>query len=130
MTQNAARLMKENNAGGAIVNVASINGVSPAPFQGIYSMTKAGVISMTKGFAKELAPKKIRVNALLPGLTETKFASALIENKDIYEYALQRIPMHRHAIPEEMVGAVLYLVSDAASFTTGETIACDGGALA
>jgi NAD(P)-dependent dehydrogenase (short-subunit alcohol dehydrogenase family) len=129
MIQSAAALM-EKSGGGSIVNVASINGVSPAPLQGIYSITKAGVIAMTQAFAKELAPRRIRVNALLPGLTETKFSEALIKNADIYAEALRRIPMHRHAAPEEMAGAVLYLVSDASSFTTGTTIVCDGGALA
>jgi NAD(P)-dependent dehydrogenase (short-subunit alcohol dehydrogenase family) len=98
--------------------------------QGIYSITKAGLISMTKAYAKELAGKNIRVNALLPGLTETKFSQALIKTDWIYERALQSIPLNRHAQPEEMAGAVLYLVSDAASFTTGTTIVCDGGALA
>jgi len=127
--QHAARLM-EVSGGGAIVNVASINGIRPIPLQGIYSITKAAVISMTKAFAKELAPKNIRVNALLPGLTETHFSEALIKNESIYNYALQQIPMHRHAQPIEMAGAVLYLVSEAASFTTGTCIICDGGALA
>lgn len=129
MIQYGAKLMEEGG-GGAIVNVSSINGVRPAPLQGVYSITKAGLISMTRAYAKELAQKNIRVNALLPGFTETKFSEALIQNKEIYEQALQRIPMNRHATPEEMVGAVIYLVSDTASFTTGETIACDGGALA
>ncbi len=129
LSQYAAKLMVESG-GGSIVNVASINGIRPAPFQGIYSITKAAVISMTKAFAKELAASNIRVNALLPGLTETRFSAAIIENKDIYNYALAQIPMNRHATPDEMVGAVLYLVSDAASFTTGATIVCDGGALA
>jgi NAD(P)-dependent dehydrogenase (short-subunit alcohol dehydrogenase family) len=128
MIQQAAGLMGEN--GGAIVNVASINAVSPAPMQGIYSITKAGVVAMTKAYAKELAPKNIRVNALLPGLTQTRFTTALIDNQQIYEHILQRIPMQRHAQPDEMAGAVLYLVSDAASFTTGTTIVCDGGMLA
>ena len=128
MIQYAAKLMEESG-GGAIVNVASINGVSPAPFQGIYSMTKAGMISMTKAYAQELASRNIRVNALLPGLTATKFSEAIIENKEIYDYALAKIPMNRHAVPSEMAGAVLYLVSDAASFTTGTTLICDGGAL-
>jgi NAD(P)-dependent dehydrogenase (short-subunit alcohol dehydrogenase family) len=97
--------------------------------QGIYSITKAGVISMTKAYAKELAPKNIRVNALLPGLTDTKFAKVLIETKEIYDFAVSRIPMGRHAQPSEMAGAVLYLVSDAASYTTGTCIICDGGML-
>ncbi|RJQ86196.1 MAG: SDR family oxidoreductase [Desulfobacteraceae bacterium] len=129
MIQKAAQLMTDSG-GGAIVNVASINGVRPAPLQGIYSMSKAALISMTKAFAKELGLRKIRVNALLPGLTQTKFAGALFTNEDIYKMAVQNIPLGRHAIPEEMAGAVLYLVSDASSFTTGTCIVCDGGSLA
>ncbi len=128
MTQHAAKLMQETG-GGSIVNVSSINGVRPALFQGIYSITKAGLISMTKAFAKELADRNIRVNALLPGLTETKFSQAIIGNEKIYEYAVGQIPMGRHSQPSEMAGAVLYLVSDAASFTTGTCITVDGGAL-
>jgi len=128
ITQFAARLMAESG-GGAIVNVASVNAVSPAPMQGIYSITKAGMVGLTKAFAKELAAKNIRVNALLPGLTETKFSEAIISTKEIYEYAISNIPMNRVAQPEEMAGAVLYLVSDASSFTTGSCITCDGGML-
>ena len=129
MIQHAARLMMESG-GGSIVNVASVGGLSPGIMQGIYDITKAGLISMTKAFAKELADKNIRVNALLPGLTETKLSRVLIETKEIYDYALRRIPLGRHAQPSEMAGAVLYLVSDAASFTTGTCIICDGGMLA
>ena len=129
MIQQAAGLM-EKSGGGAIVNVASINGIRPVAFQGIYSITKAGLISMTKAFAKELAAKNIRVNALLPGLTETHFSETIIKNEQIYNFAVQQIPMGRHAQPVEMAGAVLYLVSDAASFTTGTCLVCDGGMLA
>jgi NAD(P)-dependent dehydrogenase (short-subunit alcohol dehydrogenase family) len=129
ITQHAAGLM-EKSGGGAIVNVASINGVRPVAFQGIYSITKAGLISMTKAYAKELALKNIRVNALLPGLTETHFSEALIKNEQIHSAAVAQIPMGRHAQPLEMAGAVLYLVSDAASFTTGTCLTCDGGMLA
>jgi NAD(P)-dependent dehydrogenase (short-subunit alcohol dehydrogenase family) len=85
---------------------------------------------MTKAYAKELAKYKIRVNALLPGLTDTHFASALIRNKAIHDMAVAQIPMGRHAEPSEMAGAVLYLVSDASSYTTGACITCDGGILA
>jgi len=129
MIQHAARLMGQSG-GGAIVNVASVNAFVPALFQGIYSITKAAVISMTRAYAKELAGMNIRVNALAPGLTETHFSKALIDNKDIYDYIVKQIPMGRHAQPMEMAGAVLYLVSDAASFTTGHCIVCDGGMLA
>jgi len=129
LIQHAAKLMMASG-GGSIVNVSSINGVKPAPFQGIYSITKAGLISMTQAFAKELAPKNIRVTALLPGLVKTLFSSAIIENKDVYDYAVKMIPMGRHAQPMEIAGAVLYLVSDAATFTTGASLVVDGGALA
>ncbi len=129
MIQNALPLMKAAG-GGAIVNVASVNGIKPAQFQGVYSVTKGALITMTQAYAKELAPHKIRVNALLPGLTDTKFASALMNQDEIYKYAVAQIPMGRHAEPKEMAGAVLYLVSEASSFTTGTCITCDGGYLA
>jgi NAD(P)-dependent dehydrogenase (short-subunit alcohol dehydrogenase family) len=129
MIQHAARLMAESG-GGAIVNVASVNAFRPAPFQGIYSITKAALIAMTKAFAKELAGLNIRVNAVAPGLTETHFSKVLIETKEIHDMVVKQIPMGRHAQPMEMAGAVLYLVSDAASFTTGHCIVCDGGMLA
>lgn len=128
MCAQAAQLMKKIG-GGAIVNVASVNGVTPGHFQGIYSITKAAVISMTKAFAKELGQQNIRVNALLPGLTDTKFASALTSNDSIKKQALTHIPMHRMADPDEMAGTVLYLVSNASSYTTGTCINVDGGYL-
>ncbi len=122
----AAKLMKKGG-GGAIVNIASINGVKPGMFQGIYSISKAAVINMTQAFAKECAPWKIRVNAVLPGLTETKFASALTQNEQILKVALQSIPLARVAQPAEIAPAILYLVSDAASYVTATTLTVDGG---
>ena len=130
ITQKAIKLMIETGTKGSIVNISSVNGIKPAPFQGIYSITKAGIIAMTKAFAKEFANKGIRVNAVLPGLTETKFSKAIMDNESIYDYAVKQIPMGRHAQPSEISGAVLYLVSDASSFTTGSLIVCDGGMLA
>ena len=126
MSVEAGKLMREHGRG-AIVNTASINAVQPGPMQGIYSITKAAVVNMTKAFAKECAPLGIRCNAILPGLTKTKFAGALFEHEDIYRVAMEKIPMGRHAEPEEMAGTVLYLVSDASSYTTGECILVDGG---
>jgi len=128
MCAKGAQLMKKNS-GGAIVNVASVNGVNPGHFQGIYSITKAAVISMTKSFAMELGPKNIRVNALLPGLTDTKFASALTSNEAIKKQAMAHIPMKRVSSPDEMAGTVLYLVSAASSYTTGACVNADGGYL-
>jgi NAD(P)-dependent dehydrogenase (short-subunit alcohol dehydrogenase family) len=126
MSVEAGRLMRDQG-GGVIVNTASINALQPGPMQGIYSITKAAVVSMTKAFARECAPLGIRCNAILPGLTKTKFAGALFENEEIYKAAMEKIPMGRHAEPEEMAGTVLYLVSDASSYTNGECIVVDGG---
>ncbi|HMU87582.1 MAG TPA: SDR family oxidoreductase, partial [Agitococcus sp.] len=110
MSSYGAKLMAKNG-GGAIVNVASVNGVIPGLFQGIYSITKAAVMSMTQAFAKECAGMGVRVNALLPGFTDTKFASALVKNEQVVKSVLQHVPMNRIAQPNEMAGAVLYLVS-------------------
>lgn len=126
MSIEAGKLMREHG-GGAIVNTASVNGLQPGPMQGIYSITKAAVINMTKAFAKECAPLGIRCNALLPGLTKTRFAGALFTQDEIYQEAIKGIPMGRHADPDEMAGTVLYLVSNAASYTNGECIVVDGG---
>lgn len=129
LIQGAIPLMRAAG-GGAIVNVSSVNGVSPGLYQGVYAITKGAVITMTRAYAKELARHKIRVNALLPGLTDTRFASALFTNKPVYDAVIAKIPLGRHADPSEMAGAVLYLVSDASSYTTGSCITCDGGYLA
>lgn len=126
MSIEAGKIMRKQG-GGCIVNTASVNGLQPGLMQGIYSITKAAVINMTKAFAKECASFNIRCNALLPGLTKTKFAGALFNNEQMHKAAMQMIPMHRHAEPEEMAGTVLYLVSDASSYTTGECIVVDGG---
>lgn len=128
MCARGAQIMKKNG-GGSIINVASVNGVNPGHFQGIYSVTKAAVISMTKSFAMELGQQKVRVNALLPGLTDTKFASALTSNDAIKKQAMAHIPMKRVADPDEMAGTVLYLASGASSYTTGTCINVDGGYL-
>jgi NAD(P)-dependent dehydrogenase (short-subunit alcohol dehydrogenase family) len=127
-TAGAVKRMAKRKQG-AIVNVASINGFVPGHWQGIYSITKAAILSMTQAFAKECAPLGIRVNALAPGLTDTKFASALVKNDDIRGRMLEHVPLGRVAEPDEMAGAVLYLVSPAASYTTGTCLTVDGGFL-
>jgi NAD(P)-dependent dehydrogenase (short-subunit alcohol dehydrogenase family) len=128
MSTHGAKLMMENG-GGSIINVASVNGVNPGHFQGIYSITKAAVISMTKAFAVECAEAGIRCNALLPGLTDTKFASVLVNTPAILNRALARIPMRRVGQPSEMAGLVLYLASAASTYTTGAVVNVDGGYL-
>jgi len=128
-TVQAARRMRERGHG-AIVNIASVNAERPAPGQLVYSMTKAGIVNMTSGFARELAPHGIRVNAVLPGLTDTKFASALTSNPKIMETMLKLIPLGRVAQPGEIAPMVLFLLSDAASYVSGAVMTVDGGYLA
>lgn len=122
-----AKRMIDAGRGGSIILVASIAGLSSAPLQGVYGMTKAAVVSMGQTFATELGPSKIRVNVIAPGLVETRFSSALVSNEDIVARVVGRTPLARYAQPDEIAGAALFLASDAASFTTGHTLVVDGG---
>jgi NAD(P)-dependent dehydrogenase (short-subunit alcohol dehydrogenase family) len=126
MTQAACRIMMQKG-GGSIINVSSVGAFKANPMQGIYGVTKSGMVNMTKTFAQELALTNIRINAICPGLTETKFSEVLIQTKEIYDIALERIPVKRHAQPSEIVCAALYLASDASSYVTGSCIIIDGG---
>ncbi len=129
MSVEAGRRMRAQG-GGSIVNVASANGITPGDKQAVYSMTKAAILNMTRAFANECGPFNIRCNALVPGVTQTKFAQALHDDETFLAPARARTPLGRSADPQEMAGAVLYLVSDAASYTTGSFITVDGGYLA
>lgn len=113
--------------GGAIVNIASTGGLRPSLGLGVYDVTKAGVIHMTKQLAKELGGK-VRVNCIAPGLFKTRFAEALWGNEAIRERYLAEHPMRRIGAPEEIAGAAVFLVSDAASYVNGEVLVIDGGA--
>ncbi len=128
MSSLGAKLMARGG-GGSIINVASVNGVIPGDLQGIYSISKAAILAMTKAFAKECAAQGVRVNALLPGLTDTKFAGALVGDPAILARALKHVPLDRVALPEEMAGALLYFASPASSYTTGAWLNVDGGYL-
>lgn len=123
-----ARLMAKNG-GGSIINTASVFGLRPGGGDGaaIYSISKSAIITLSKTFASECASTGVRVNALLPGLTQTKLAGALLEDDDTLGSMLSRIPMGRVAQPEEMAGAVVYLASQAASYVTGSLMIVDGG---
>ena len=129
MAVGAGRRMRAQG-GGAIVNVASANALSPGDKQGVYSITKAGIHNMSKALARECGEFGIRVNTLVPGLTRTKFAMALHDDEEFMAKQMPHTPLARGADPVEMAGAVLYLVSDAASYTTGSSIVVDGGYLA
>jgi NAD(P)-dependent dehydrogenase (short-subunit alcohol dehydrogenase family) len=127
----AARLVAQHllsrNSHGSIINVASVVGLGAAPLQGVYGMTKAAVLSMTQTLAYELGPSGIRVNAIAPGLIETKFAGALLNDKDTVGRVVGKTPLGRVGRPDEIAGAAVFLASDAASFVTGHTLVIDGG---
>jgi len=118
---------RTRDGGGAIVNIASVAGMRASPMQGIYGATKAAVINMTQTLAFELGGSKIRANAIAPGLVETKFAAAIVGNPMLRDHVVGRTPLARYAQPVEIAGAAVYLLSDAASFTTGTTLVVDGG---
>lgn len=126
--QEAARRMAARGEGGAILNVASILGVRPAPQVAAYSAAKAAAISLTQSMALELARHRIRVNALAPGYIETDLNSAFLRSP-AGEALAKRVPMRRFGQAEDLDGAVLLLVSDAGRFITGATLPVDGGHL-
>jgi NAD(P)-dependent dehydrogenase (short-subunit alcohol dehydrogenase family) len=113
--------------GGSIVNVASIAALVSMSGQAVYAMTKAGLVSLTRAFAREYGQQGVRVNAILPGVIETRLAAALVADPGMQK-RIARQPVARFGQPEDMVGGVLFLVSDQAAYTTGTTLVMDGGA--
>lgn len=113
--------------GGSIVNVASVAGLSPWPGLGVYSVTKAAVLMLTRVLAGELAAEKIRVNAVAPGLVRTRFSTVLWQNPEAERRAVSHIPLGRIGEPEDLAGLAVYLASDASGFVTGSVFTADGG---
>jgi NAD(P)-dependent dehydrogenase (short-subunit alcohol dehydrogenase family) len=130
MTRIVAEHLMSREAPGSIINIASVVGMRAAPWQGVYGMTKAAVISLTKTLAVELGASRIRVNAISPGLIDTKFSKALVENEMIAKPMVDRTPLGRIGQPDDIAAAAVYLASDAASFVTGQTFVIDGGLIA
>ncbi|NUQ26195.1 MAG: SDR family oxidoreductase [Saprospiraceae bacterium] len=122
----ALPLMKKRG-GGAIVNISSIGGLSPEPHLGIYSVSKAALISLTKVMAREWGPYHIRANAICPGLIQTKFSEALWTNEQFTQWMMAQTPLGRIGSPEEVAAMALFLASDASSYTTGAVFTADGG---
>jgi NAD(P)-dependent dehydrogenase (short-subunit alcohol dehydrogenase family) len=113
--------------GGCIVFMASIAGIDPLPGLGAYSVSKAGLLGLMRALAKELGPSGIRVNAIAPGLIETRFSVALFQDRAAYERLVRQTPLGRHGQPDDVAGAVVYLASDAAAYVTGQVLIVDGG---
>jgi len=122
--RRAARMMIRQNRG-CIINISSIIGLHGNFGQANYSASKAGMIAMTKSLARELAGKNIRVNAVAPGFIDTDMTRDLPDT--IKESTLDKIPLSRMGMPEDVAGIVLFLASDYASYITGQTVIVDGG---
>ena len=112
---------------GAIINISSVEGLKPSQGLGIYSVTKAALIMLTKVQAKEWGKHGIRSNAICPGLIQTKFSEALWSNQVLLNQIQKKLPSGRMAQPDEMIGLALYLASEAGSYTTGGIFTADGG---
>jgi NAD(P)-dependent dehydrogenase (short-subunit alcohol dehydrogenase family) len=121
------RHLISRSATGSIINVASIVGMTAAVAQGVYGMTKAGVISMTMTLAVELGGTGIRVNAICPGLIETHFSGALVANQELNQRISNSSPVRRIGQPDDIAGVALLLASDASNLITGQCIVVDGG---
>lgn len=113
--------------GGSIINIASVEGLKPSPGLGLYSVSKAALIMLTKSQAKEWGGKNIRSNAICPGLVKTKFSQALWSDEETLKKFVKYIPLRRMAEPDEMVGLALYLASESSSYSTGGVYTADGG---
>ena len=111
---------------GSVVNISSIAGLHGVGSSVAYAASKGAVNTLTLSLARALSPQ-IRVNAIAPGLIQTRFASALVDNPDIVERIVSKTPLGRYGQPEEIAGGAVYLASDAASFLTGHVLVIDGG---
>lgn len=117
----------QQRGGGKIINIASVAGMQPQTAMGVYSISKAGVLMLTRILALELAEHNIQVNAIAPGFVKTRFSGVLWQTPQIYEHVKSLIPQGRMAEASELTGIALYLASPASSFTTGAIFVVDGG---
>ncbi len=126
-SQSAARVMRKANRGGSIIQMSSQMGHVGAACRTVYCMTKHAVEGLTKAMAVELAPVRIRVNAVAPTFIETPLTKAMFEDPVFLASVVDSIPLGRVGVPEDVVGAILFLASSASSMVTGASIKVDGG---
>ncbi|MBM3264693.1 MAG: SDR family oxidoreductase [candidate division Zixibacteria bacterium] len=126
LVRETARGMTEHG-GGSIIVFSSIRSQTVEPGQGVYAATKSGVVLMLRALAAELGEKGVRANAIAPGIVETPLTAQIRNHPDWYRAYAEKNVFKRWAQPEELVGAVIYLASDASSYTTGSVMFVDGG---
>src|SRR5918999_4351976 len=125
-TQLAAQRMVANG-GGSIIQISSVAGIAGAPSLSFYSAAKGGVRLFSQAIAKELATSNVRVNSIAPGWIATDLNAPFHDDPKTSESIVSTIPMQRWGQPEDIVGAAIFLASDASSFVTGTTLVIDGG---
>jgi NAD(P)-dependent dehydrogenase (short-subunit alcohol dehydrogenase family) len=117
----------KSRGGGSVVNISSIEGITPGQGLGLYSVSKSALIQLTKVLAREWGPDHIRANAICPGLIETKFSEALTSNEKILKHVMMKQALPMLAQPEDIAGLALFLSTAASKFVTGAIISADGG---
>lgn len=115
------------SGGGSIINISSVEGFTPSPGLGIYSVSKASLIMLTKVMATEWGVDQIRVNAIAPGFIETKLSQAIFDNKVLMGMIMQKQALKTTGQPKDIAGLACLLASDDAGFITGATFTADGG---
>jgi len=112
---------------GSLIFISSVAGLDPVPGLGAYGVSKAGLLGLMRGLARELGPGGVRVNALAPELIETRFSAALFQDQTAYDKLIGPVALGRHGQPDDLVGAAVFLASDASAYLTGQVLVVDGG---
>jgi NAD(P)-dependent dehydrogenase (short-subunit alcohol dehydrogenase family) len=127
LTARAAAARMRPRKSGSIVFMASVAGLEPIPGLGAYSVSKAGLLGLMRALARELGDAGVRVNAIAPGLVETRFAQALFQDRAAYDALVGRLPLGRHGQPDDIAGAAVFLAAEASAYVTGQVLVVDGG---
>ena len=126
LCKKAYPILKQRG-GGSIIHISSIGGLKPEAGIGIYSVSKAAINNLTQAMAQDWGVDNIRVNAICPGLIQTKFSEALWNDEKILDRFIKHIPLNRAGVPDDIAGLAVFLASDAAAYCTGGLYLVDGG---